>query len=126
MLKSIFAIFLFQLIGEFIQKFFELSVPGPVIGLILLLSVLLILKKYNLTPKNFENKLVNSSENLLNYLPLFFMPVGVGVVMHLSLIEENLVSVVFIIILGTLLTLALTGFIMEKLFQDKNKNGRSK
>ncbi len=54
------------------------------------------------------------------------MPVGVGVVMHLSLIEENLVSVVFIIILGTLLTLALTGFIMEKLFQDKNKNGRSK
>lgn len=124
MLNSIFAIFLFQLIGEFIQKFFELSIPGPVIGLILLLSVLLILKKYNQNPKNFENKLVNSSENLLNYLPLFFMPVGVGVVMHLSLIEENLVSVLFIIILGTLLTLALTGLIMEKLFQDKN--GRSK
>jgi len=39
MLNSIFTIFLFQLAGEFVQKFFELSIPGPVIGLILLLSV---------------------------------------------------------------------------------------
>ena len=115
MLNSIFAIFLFQLIGEFIQKFFELSVPGPVIGLILLLSVLLILKKYNLTPKNFENKLVNSSENLLNYLPLFFMPVGVGVVMHISYLEKNLYQVLGVVVIGTMLTVGITAKLMEYL-----------
>jgi putative effector of murein hydrolase LrgA (UPF0299 family) len=41
--------------------------------------------------------------------------------MHLSLLEENLISVISIIILGTLLTLALTGFIMEKLLKENDQ-----
>ena len=121
MLNSIFTILLFQLIGEFIQKFTEISIPGPVIGLILLLGVLLIRAKYFKEYPSIENSLVNFSERFLNYLPLLFIPVGVGVVMHLSLLEENLISVISIIVLGTLLTLALTGFIMEKLLKNDNQ-----
>jgi holin-like protein len=121
MLNSIFTIFLFQLAGEFVQKFFELSIPGPVIGLILLLSVLLLKNKYNRSPSTFERELVSSCESLLNYLPLLFIPVGVGVVMHLTLLEENLISVITIIILGTLLTLAITGFIMERLLKEDDQ-----
>ena len=67
----------------------------------------------------FKEDLFNSAEILLNYLPLLFIPVGVGVVMHLSLLEDNLASVVLVIILGTLLTLALTGFVMEKILRKK-------
>ena len=121
MLNSIFTILLFQLIGEFIQKFTEISIPGPVIGLILLLSVLLIRAKYFKEHYSIENSLVDFSERFLTYLPLLFIPVGVGVVMHLSLLEENLISVISIIVLGTLLTLALTGFIMEKLLKNDNQ-----
>ena len=122
MLNSIFIILLFQLMGEFIQKFFEFSIPGPVIGLIFLLSVLLIIKKINTKHEAFDTNLVISAENLLSYLPLLFIPVGVGVVMHLSLLEENLVSVLLVIVFGTLLTLALTGYVMEKLLKDNNLN----
>ena len=118
MLNSIFTIFLFQLVGEFIQKFLEISIPGPVIGLILLLTDLLIKNKYFNASTNFQNDLIRSCESLLNYLPLLFIPVGVGVVMHLTLLEDNLISVITIIILGTLLTLAITGFIMEKLLKE--------
>jgi holin-like protein len=121
MLNSIFTIFLFQLIGEFIQKFADISIPGPVIGLILLLSVLLIRGKFFIKSHIIENNLVDLSERFLAYLPLLFIPVGVGVVMHLSLLEENLISVISIIILGTLLTLALTGFIMEKLLKENDQ-----
>jgi len=121
MLNSIFTILLFQLIGEFIQKFTEISIPGPVIGLILLLGVLLIRAKYLKEHPIIENSLVDFSERFLNYLPLLFIPVGVGVVMHLSLLEENLISVISIIVLGTLLTLALTGFIMEKFLKNDNQ-----
>jgi holin-like protein len=122
MLNSIFIILFFQLIGEFFQKFLELSIPGPVVGLFLLLTILLVSKKSHYKiPINFERNLLNSSENLLNYLPLLFIPVGVGVVMHLSLLEENLVPVMLVIIIGTLLTLALTAFVMDKLLkEDKN------
>ena len=122
MLNSIFTIFLFQLFGEFLQKFFELNIPGPVIGLILLLSALLIIKKNNKIIEDFKENLVFSAENLLNYLPLLFIPVGVGVVIHLSLLEENLVPVLLVIIIGTLLTLALTGFLMEKLVKKDDKH----
>ena len=122
MLNSIFTIFLFQLFGEFLQKFFELNIPGPVIGLILLLSTLLIIKENNKTIEDFKENLVFSAENLLNYLPLLFIPVGVGVVMHLSLLEENLVPVLLVIIIGTLLTLALTAFLMEKLIRKDDKH----
>ena len=121
MLNSIFTIFLFQLVGEFIQKFLEISIPGPVIGLILLLTVLLIKNKYFNASTNFQNDLIRSCESLLNYLPLLFIPVGVGVVMHLTLLEENLISVITIIILGTLLTLGITGFIMERLLKEDDQ-----
>ncbi|MDA7545679.1 CidA/LrgA family protein [Alphaproteobacteria bacterium] len=123
MLNSIFLIFFFQLVGEFIQKFLELSIPGPVIGLFLLLIMLLLSKKkYYKIPVNFQINLINSAENLLNYLPLLFIPVGVGVVMHLSLLEDNLVPVMLVIIIGTLLTLAVTAFVMERLLKEVNKD----
>ena len=123
MLNSIFVILFFQLVGEFIQKFLELSVPGPVIGLFLLLIILLMSKKnYYKIPINFQINLINSAENLLNYLPLLFIPVGVGVVMHLSLLEDNLVPVMLVIIIGTLLTLAVTAFVMDQLLKEVNKD----
>ena len=118
MLKSIFIILLYQLIGELFQKFFGLSIPGPVVGLVLLLiTLLLIQKRERAVP--IKEDLYNSAEILLNYLPLLFIPVGVGVVMHLSLLEDNLASVILVIILGTLLTLALTGYVMEKILRKK-------
>ena len=123
MLNSIFVILFFQLVGEFIQKFLELSVPGPVIGLFLLLIILLMSKKnYYKIPINFQINLINSAENLLNYLPLLFIPVGVGVVMHLSLLEDNLVPVMLVIIIGTLLTLAVTAFVMDKILKEVNND----
>jgi holin-like protein len=121
MLNSIFLIFLFQLIGELVQKVLELNIPGPVIGLILLLSILLLSKKYDhIVIQNLKINLINSAENLVNYIPLFFLPVGVGVVMHLSFLEDSLVKVLFIIVFGTLVTLALTALLMEKLLKNKD------
>ena len=121
MLNSIFLIFLFQLIGELVQKVLELNIPGPVIGLILLLSILLLSKKYDhIVIQNLKINLINSAENLVNYIPLFFLPVGVGVVMHLSFLEGSLAKVLFIIVFGTLITLALTGLLMEKLIKNKD------
>jgi holin-like protein len=45
MLKSLFIIFFYQLLGEAIQKFFEINIPGPVIGLILLLLSFILFSK---------------------------------------------------------------------------------
>ena len=115
MLKSIFIVFFFQLIGEFLQKLFTLTLPGPVIGMLFLLTSLLIFKKHKIFKNKIEKQLVYFSEVLTSYLPLLFVPVGVGVVMHLSYLKSNYLAILFIIFVSTLLTIGLTAFIMSKL-----------
>ena len=127
MLRSIFVIFFFQLLGEFIKKFFEMRIPGPVIGLILLLVTLIFLKKFKKTAiVNLKTDVVNTSNYILSYLSLLFVPIGVGVVMHLSYLENNLFRVLIIVFISTLLTIAGTAFLMEKINRKLIKNDRKR
>ena len=122
MLRAIFIIFFFQLLGEALKKFFEMRIPGPVIGLILLLAALIFLKKFKTTAIiNLKNYVENTSNYILSYLSLLFVPIGVGVVMHLSYLENNLFKVLFIVFVSTILTISLTAFLMEKINKRINK-----
>ena len=114
MLKCIFIIFFFQLIGEFLQKLFTLTLPGPVIGMILLLASMLLLKRNEIFKNKIETPLVQLSEVLTSYLPLLFVPVGVGVVMHLSYLQNSYLEILLIIFVSTLLTIGFTAFVMNK------------
>lgn len=123
MLESIFIIFLFQLIGEAVQKYFELTIPGPVIGLVLLLAALLLLGRYaGSYREKIERGLGKTSEYLLGHLPLLFVPIGVGVVMHISFLEDRLLSVLVVIFVSTVLTVGFTAFVMEKLQSREGQN----
>ena len=112
MLGAIFTILIFQLAGEVIQKGFELPLPGPVLGLILLLFSLVFTKK-SINPNLVElrARLMTTSEKLLSYLSLLFVPIGVGVIMHLQLLEGQLLKIVFVVGLGTIMTIVFTAFI---------------
>lgn len=122
MLRAIFIIFFFQLLGEAIKKFFEMRIPGPVLGLILLLVVLIFLKRLKTAAiTNLKDDVINTSNYILNYLSLLFVPIGVGVVMHLSYLENNLFKVLIIVFISTILTIGLTAFLMEKINKRINK-----
>ena len=127
MLRSIFVIFFFQLLGEFFKKFFEMRIPGPVIGLILLLVTLIFLKKFKKTAiVNLKADVINTSNYILSYLSLLFVPIGVGVVMHLSYLDNNLFRVLIIVFISTILTIAGTAFLMEKINRKLIKNDRKR
>ena len=119
MLYAIFFIFLLQLVGEFLQKYFVLAIPGPVIGLLLMLVALLLQRGSRDSDTDFGQKVINTSNHLLQYLSLLFVPIGVGVVMHLQLLESQLVKVLGVIVIGTLLTIIVTA----ALFQALRKRG---
>ena len=121
MLKSLFIIFLFQLIGEAIQKFFEINIPGPVIGLILLLLFFIFFLKSS-SSKKIKKQISETSHQIINYLSLLFVPIGVGVVMHINYLGDNLFKILAIIIIGTLSTLVFTAFVMEKIINLQKKN----
>ena len=121
MLKSLFIIFFFQLFGEAIQKFFEISIPGPVIGLILLLLFFIFFLK-STSFKKIKKKISETSHQIINYLSLLFVPIGVGVVMHVNYLGDNLFKILAVITIGTLLTLVFTAFVMEKIINLQKKN----
>ena len=127
MLKSIFIIFLFQLIGESVQKYFELTIPGPVIGLILLLISFILLKNSkNIFVNKAKNEIVSTATHISNYLSLLFVPIGVGVVMHLSYLEKNYIEVLGVIFFSTILTIGFTALVMEAINNQFKKNDRKK
>lgn len=121
MLKGIFFIFLFQLVGEVVQKLLQLTFPGPVIGLILLVLFLLISDntRFRLISKPFEKEVVEAAQSILSYLSLLFVPIGVGVVIHVSLIEDQLLRVLALLFIGTLSTIGLTAWLMQKVQNKK-------
>jgi len=121
MLKSLFIIFLFQLVGEAIQKFFEINIPGPVIGLILLLLFFIYFLKSS-SSKKIKKQISETSHQIIGYLSLLFVPIGVGVVMHINYLGDNLFKILAIIIIGTLSTLVFTAFVMEKIINLQKKN----
>ena len=123
MLETLFIIFMFQLVGEAAQKVSGLPVPGPVIGLILMLSFLLFTKNNKTAHlETLRSQLILTSETLIKYLSLLFVPIGVGVVMHLQLLESQLIKVLAILLIGTISTIVFTAFIFLRLSR-VNKDG---
>ena len=116
MLRGFFVILLFQLIGEVIQKFFALVIPGPVIGLIFLLFTLIYLRRVKMKKiLNVKNDVMSTATAITSYLSLLFVPIGVGVVMHISYLEKNLYQVLGVVVIGTMLTVGITAKLMEYL-----------
>lgn len=127
MLKSIFIIFLYQLIGESVQKYFELTIPGPVIGLIfLLVSLILLRQTKSAYIKKTKEEISHTSNYITSYLSLLFVPIGVGVVMHLTYLEQNYIPVLAVIFISTILTIGFTAVLMEKINNYQKKNVRKK
>jgi len=124
MLKGLFIIFFYQLLGEAIQKFFEINIPGPVIGLILLLLTFIFFSKKFTQSKKIIKEISTISHQIINYLSLLFVPIGVGVVMHINYLGDNLFTIFSIIIIGTLATLVFTAIVMEKTINFEKKNGK--
>lgn len=72
------AIFLsFQLAGEVIARGASLPLPGPVLGLALLLLACIAVPRLG-------HSLLPTAKGLLGHLSLLFVPAGVGVVAHIG------------------------------------------
>ena len=121
MLAGIFTIFMFQLVGEAIQKYFGLAIPGPVNGLVLMLIALLASKHRTHRPiAGLRDNLITVAETLLGHLSLLFVPIGVGVILHLHLLETQLLRVLGVIIFGTIATMIFTAFIFSAFGSTEN------
>jgi holin-like protein len=110
MIASLSLILLCQLVGEVFVRGLGLPMPGPVIGLLVLLLLLLARDRFpSLARGPLQRDGVESaSRGLLAVLSLLFVPAGVGVVQKLHLLAEHGIALLLILAASVLVTLLAT------------------
>jgi len=110
MLGSLALLLIFQLVGEVLAKALSLPIPGPVLGMLLLLIALIIRGQ-------LSTDLKITAQTLLSNLSLFFVPAGVGVILHINLLKNEWLSLSLVLILSTLITMLITALVMTFLLK---------
>jgi holin-like protein len=110
MIASLSLILLCQLAGEVFVRGLALPMPGPVIGLMLLLALLVARDRFALLARGplQGDGVESASRGLLANLSLLFVPAGVGVVQKLDLVAEHGIAFLGVLAVSVLLTLLVT------------------
>ncbi|SHJ72635.1 CidA/LrgA family protein [Tepidibacter formicigenes] len=101
-------ILIISFLGEFISSFFNLPIPGSIIGMIILFICL--------CTKIIKLDMINEiSKFLIDHLAFFFIPVGVGLISSLNLLEGKWMLIILISLISTVLVIFTTGFTVQLL-----------
>jgi holin-like protein len=103
-----------QLLGEILTRLFGLPVPGPVLGMAILFCGLLV-------RGHVPDELEKTSAGLLRYLSLLFVPAGVGIIVHLHVLADALLPIAGTVVVGTVITMVVTGWVMQRLNASRNR-----
>lgn len=99
MIPALALILCFQLIGELISRSFGLPLPGPVVGLVLLVVA-------GVLRPGLISYLRAAAMGLLANLSLFFVPAGVGIIAHLTQFRDNALGISVALVVSTVLAIA--------------------
>ena len=110
MIASLTLILLCQLTGEVVVRAIGLPMPGPVIGLLLLLILLLMRDRFPALARGplQQQGVETVAKNMLAHLSLLFVPAGVGVIQNLDLVAEHGIAIAAILAISVIITLLVT------------------
>jgi holin-like protein len=106
-LAGLALLLLCQSAGEAAARLLGAPLPGPVLGLLVLWALLNV--------QALRASAGAAADVLLAHLSLLFVPVGVGVVLHLDLIARHGVRMAVVIVVSTWVGLAVTALALRRL-----------
>lgn len=100
-------------IGVWIQQYFKLFIPGSVIGLVLMFTLLTtgILK---------VNWIEKGARFMINHLVLFFIPATVGILNYYDLFKGKGILLILITIVSTLFVMVGSGVTSQMLGKERD------
>jgi len=116
MLEAATWLLIFQLAGEIIARLAGLPLPGPVLGMAMLVVALF------LRPALAE-KLGALVDGLLASLGLLFVPAGVGVSLHLGLLREEWLPILVALVGSTIAGIVVTALVYDALSPSEGADG---
>ncbi|MDD3354798.1 CidA/LrgA family protein [Zoogloea sp.] len=118
MIAALALLLTFQLAGEALRVALHLPVPGPVIGMALLLLWLIIRGGPSVPLKD-------TSTTLLQNLSLMFIPAGTGVMLHVGRLADEVWPIAIALVASTLLGLIATGMTLHLLTRGRRQGESS-
>ena len=115
-LEALTLILVCQLVGEVSVLITGLPVPGPVLGMLLLLAWLFL-------RGGVPESVGRTADALLAHLSLLFVPAGVGVLVHWERMRGQWTAIAAALVLGTLVTLAVTALTMTAVMRLTGRSG---
>jgi holin-like protein len=107
MLKALAFLLVLQTVGEALSFGLGLPVPGPVIGMALMVGWLAL-------RSDAADALRPTSGELLKHLSLLFVPAGVGVMLHVQRLADEGLAIVVAVLASTVLTLVVTAITVDR------------
>lgn len=106
LLRQLGIVLIIAFLGELISKIFHLPLPGNVLGIIILLGLLSL--------RIIKVEMVDDiSSFLLDHLPFFFIPAGVGLISNLELLKGEGLAILLVCLISTIIVIAVTGLTIE-------------
>src|SRR5699024_814899 len=105
-------LYLFNIVGTGIKDFLNLSVPGSVIGLLLLFILLI----SNVVKVEWVEE---GARFFVNNLVFFFIPATVGVMNYFDLFKGKGILLIVIVLISTVLIMGTSGLVSQSLAKDK-------
>lgn len=105
MLSSIAIIFGYQVAGELISRLSGIPVPGPVIGMVLMLLSFFV-------RDDLINRVRPSAGVLLANLSLLFVPAGVGIMRHGQRFVDEGVGIMIALVASTVIAMVVTAYVI--------------
>jgi putative effector of murein hydrolase LrgA (UPF0299 family) len=114
LLRGLTWLVLFQLVGTALNHLFLSILPGPIIGLVLLMAYLMIRGEVS-------EPISLAASSLLRYLPLLLVPPAVGVMVYAGQIADDFWAIVGSLVLSLLISLTFAGWLMQKLIDRQSR-----
>lgn len=104
MIYHLTVILMCQLAGTFLSQSLNLIVPGPVIGMVILLALFMTMPK-------IAAAIQTTALGLLSHLSLLFVPAGVGIVGHLDRLGTDGVPILIALAISTALAIIVAALV---------------
>ena len=110
MLRALAILLTCQLVGEAITRSLELPLPGPVLGLLILVAILFAVERWRPVDSSTidETSLGKVSNGLIATFGILFVPAGVGVIQEVGLLSKYGAALAAALLVSTVVTLVVT------------------
>jgi len=109
-IQGLATLLLFQSLGEALAQLSGAPVPGPVIGLVLLLAILVVRQRRGLAE---WAPLAQAADGLLAHLSIFFIPAAVGVMLYWEPLAREGLAWIVAIVASTVASIAVTAWFLK-------------